>query len=319
MKTQVLQERIYRYLLSDLPEEEQSVLEQEFLADGSLFEQVWEAENQLIDNYVRGQLTSVEKDLFERNYLASPVHRQRLAFAENFVRAADSVTAPVTPDIETARSTNRRNSLLPGRNSNRLRWAMAAAVLLFAASSIWLFAETRRLREQLNQARHDVASEQRIKELEKELEAQRKQRDELAAELAAAREEQLPPTGRDTQPNQSEQPSVLSFLLSPVLMRSGGEPQELKVSKDINAILLKMRVQESDGRLFQVRLRRVDGAQIWSTSSIRARTQEKDLVVSVNIPADRIANGDYILTLSATKSANDLEEINRYFFRVIKQ
>ena len=70
MKTETQEKRIYRYLLGDLPEEDQFALEQEFLADGALFEQVWAAENELIDRYVRGGLTSAEKHLFEKNYLA---------------------------------------------------------------------------------------------------------------------------------------------------------------------------------------------------------------------------------------------------------
>ncbi|HET8677807.1 MAG TPA: hypothetical protein VFO63_18550 [Blastocatellia bacterium] len=90
METDALEERIHRYLLGDLPEEEQSALEQVFLDDGEVFEQVWAAENDLVDRYVRGKLTPAEKHLFEENYLASPAHRERLAFAKKLVQAADS-------------------------------------------------------------------------------------------------------------------------------------------------------------------------------------------------------------------------------------
>lgn len=90
METDALEERIHRYLLGDLPEEEQSALEQVFLDDGEVFEQVWAAENDLVDRYVRGKLTPAEKHLFEENYLASPAHCERLAFAKKLVQAADS-------------------------------------------------------------------------------------------------------------------------------------------------------------------------------------------------------------------------------------
>lgn len=318
MKKAFLQMRIYRYLLSDLPQEEQSALEQEFLANDELFEQAWAAENVLIDQYVRGKLTLAEKDLFERNYLASPVHRERLEFARNLVRAADSATEMTSADVAPDRPANRWRSLTAGWKSNRLSWVMAATVLLFGASSVWLFAENRRLREQIYQARPDQAFEQRIKELEKELDAQREKRDEMAAELAAVREHQ-PSTG-GTQPNQDDKKSVVSFLLSPVLMRSDGNPQELKIQNETAAVTFKMNVQEPAGRTYQVRLRTVDGAQIWSRGSLKARQQEKTGgIVSVTIPSDKIPKNDYILTLSAINSSNESEEINRYFFRVINQ
>ena len=316
MKTDVLQMRIYRYLLSDLSQEEQSALEQEFLANDELFEQVGAAENVLIDRYVRGKLTSAEKDLFERKYLASPVHRERLEFARNLVREADSATEMASAEFGPDRPANWWRSLLTGQNRTPLGWAMAATVLLFAAISFWLFAENRRLREQIYQGRSGQAFEQRIQELEKELNAQREQRDEMAAELAILRENQ-PSTG-GPQPNQDEKKSVVSFLLSPVLMRSEGNPQVLKIPNETAAVTFKMNVQEPAGRSYEVGLRTVDGAQIWSRSSLKARQQEKDGgIVSVTIPSNKIPRNDYILTLSAINSSNDSEEINRYFFRVI--
>jgi hypothetical protein len=318
MKTDVLQMRIYRYLLSDLPQDEQSALEQEFLANDELFDQVWATENVLIDRYARGKLTPEEKDLFERNYLASPVHRERLEFAKTLVRAADSATEATSADFGPARPSKWWSSLVEGWNSNRLSWAMAATVLLFAASIVWLFAENRRLREQIYQAGPERAFEQRIKDLEKELSTQREQRDELAAELAALREEQ--PLTVGPQPNHADQTSVVSFLLSPMLMRGDGDPQELKIKDETTAVIFKMNVQEPNGRSYQVRLRTVDGAQIWSRSSLKARQQGKDGgIVSVSIPSNKIPKNDYILTLSAINSSNESEEINRYFFRVINQ
>lgn len=319
MKTDALQKRIYRYLLGDLPQEEQSALEQDFLGDEGLFEEVWAAENELIDCYVRGRLTPAEKALFERNYLASPVHRERLVLSQNLVRAADSSSETRSDEPRTARADKWRSSVFGGWKSIGFRWATSVALVLFAAGTVWLISENRRLREQINQTIQQVPSENRIKELEKELQAQREKRDELVAELAALREQQSATVETQPQDIPSEQRSVASFLLSPLLMRSGNEPQELKLPNDANAALLRMRVERADGDSFQASLRTVDGAQVWSRSGIEPRSQNKsDFRVSVSIPASKIPPGDYILTLSAIK-ANELEEVNRYFFRVIKQ
>ncbi|HEV2668794.1 MAG TPA: hypothetical protein VG324_28005, partial [Blastocatellia bacterium] len=78
-----------RYLLGDLPEIEQTAVEQEYFADPEKFEEVWAAENDLVDRYVRGRLSRGERELFERNYLQSPKHRERVAVARKLLEAAD--------------------------------------------------------------------------------------------------------------------------------------------------------------------------------------------------------------------------------------
>src|SRR5215510_183207 len=82
-------ERTIRYLLGDLPETEQTAVEQEFFVDQEKFEEVWAIENDLVDRYVRGRLSRRERELFERNYLQSPKHRERVAISRKFLEAAD--------------------------------------------------------------------------------------------------------------------------------------------------------------------------------------------------------------------------------------
>jgi hypothetical protein len=322
MKRGALEDRIHRYLLGDLPDEEQSSFEQEFMADGERFEQVWAAENELIDRYVRGGLTVAQKHLFEVNYLASPVHRERLDLAKKLIQAADSDREKEKAGFAAAHPRSRWSSLLTAWSANRWRWAVVGAVALFAVSSVWLFTENLRLRDQINRLRQQEAREQqRSEELEEELKAQREQSDKLDY----LRENELPPIDPQTAeprtlPEQGESQPAISFLLSPLLIRGDGEAQELKIPKETEAVLLKMRVQESIERSLQVSLRTVEGVQIWSRSGIKFRPQEKNgSIVSVSIPANKIPAGDYVLTLSALNEANEPEEINRYFFRLSKQ
>src|ERR1039457_904643 len=70
-----------RYFLGDLPKEERARLEDRYLVDVELFEELLAAENDLIDAYVRGELTEAETQQFEMEYLKSPERRDRLDFA----------------------------------------------------------------------------------------------------------------------------------------------------------------------------------------------------------------------------------------------
>jgi hypothetical protein len=105
-----------------------------------------------------------------------------------------------------------------------------------------------------------------------------------------------------------------------MLTRGDSEAQQLPIANGTPAVVLQMTVQEHGEQTFQVGVRTVEGAPVWRKGSIKPQQATKGgLLVSVNVPAARLPPGDYILTLSATRGAKEAEEINRYFFRVVKQ
>jgi hypothetical protein len=80
---------IRRYLLGELTEADQAALEQELLLDRGQFDRVWAVENDLVDSYVRGEMSRADRERFEGHYLASPLHRERAAIAESFLTDFD--------------------------------------------------------------------------------------------------------------------------------------------------------------------------------------------------------------------------------------
>ncbi len=80
---------IRRYLVGELAEADQAALEQELLIDKGKFDQVWAVENELVDSYVRGEMSRADRERFEGHYLASPSHRERVAIAESFLTDID--------------------------------------------------------------------------------------------------------------------------------------------------------------------------------------------------------------------------------------
>ena len=79
---------IRRYLLGELAEADQAALERELLIDRGKFDQVWGVENELVDSYVRGEMSRADRERFEVHYLVSPLHRERVVIAESFCPAA---------------------------------------------------------------------------------------------------------------------------------------------------------------------------------------------------------------------------------------
>ena len=90
MKIDQRENLIRRYLLGELAEADQAALEQELLINRGKFEQVWAVENELLDSYVRGEMSRADRERFEGHYLTSSLHRERVAIAKSFLAYADS-------------------------------------------------------------------------------------------------------------------------------------------------------------------------------------------------------------------------------------
>jgi hypothetical protein len=80
---------IRRYLLGELAEAEQAAFERELLRDRGKFDQVCAVENELVDSYVRGEMSLADRERFEAHYLASPLNRERVAIAQAFLTIID--------------------------------------------------------------------------------------------------------------------------------------------------------------------------------------------------------------------------------------
>jgi hypothetical protein len=82
---------IRRYLLGELAEADKAALERELLIDRGKFDLVWGVENELVDSYVRGEMSRADRERFEVRYLVSPLHRERVAIAEPFLTDIDQM------------------------------------------------------------------------------------------------------------------------------------------------------------------------------------------------------------------------------------
>src|SRR5262245_53278405 len=74
-------ELIARYLLGDLPEEQQVEIEDRAFSDPEYRQNITAVENDLIDEYVRRQLSNQQRRQFEERFLASADRRKRVEFA----------------------------------------------------------------------------------------------------------------------------------------------------------------------------------------------------------------------------------------------
>src|SRR5215472_12741475 len=118
------EERIVRYLLDEMGEEERLRLEDRLFHEPDFFELVHSVEDELILKFVRGELETQPASRFSEVYMNEPAKRARVESARVWRQAAGEVAAASRFSLAT--------SSPAARLWLRLSVPAAAAVILFA-------------------------------------------------------------------------------------------------------------------------------------------------------------------------------------------
>ena len=315
---------IARYLLGDLPEEQQVAIEDRAFADKDYLALVTAVENDLIDEYVREDLSDTDRQQFERQFLASAERRKRVEFAKALAQVS---TVPERTVISQPTKWTWRDSLyafLVGLNP-AAKVAMVAVMLVLFNGGIWLLTETLRVRRQLTQLQ--AQNQARQNELQQQVEAERKRNEELNAQLTQEKQQReqseeslqkLSETGDATNP--PPRPVIASLILLPGLSRGGGEKATLAMPGDARLVRLQIGIDPDEPyKTFAVELRTTAGRQVWTRENLTARTRGRTRAVSLTLPASVLKSGDYELRLSGRQEGGESEDVGFYYFDVKKR
>ena len=306
MKTTEQENLIRQYLLGDLPEAEALALEQKYFNDAEKFDQIWAMEDVLVDAYVRDQLPAADRALFEKNYLATEKHRDRVANARFFLAEADAsfpVEPTVSPRPENSQSLWWQN-LKAVFSPQQLAFGGVLAMFLLTFGG-WLY------------FRSHKASPKQIAEVKTSPSIV-----SLATPVPSIPMPSMPtptPQSKTSPPSSSPSapPSILAFTLIGAGVRDSGNVQQLVIPNGTKQVRLQMKLDDQEFSRFQVKLRKIDGAEIFSQSSLLPTANKKS--VSAVIPTAKLSSGDYVVTLEGIKTTSEQEEINKFFFRVTKK
>jgi anti-sigma factor RsiW len=84
---------LVRYLLGDLPEEEQVEIEERAFRHHQYLETIQAVESDLIDEYVRGGLSDRKRRQFEARFFVSAERRRKVGFAKTLALATSEFEA----------------------------------------------------------------------------------------------------------------------------------------------------------------------------------------------------------------------------------
>lgn len=134
--TPEVQARLRQYLLGLLAEGSREEIEKGLLRDEDLFEELLIAEDDLVDNYLGGELSRNERTAFEQHFLATTERQEKLTFARAFNR---HMTATHPSEIAAGRFW----PLLKNRQSQVFGVTGIAILLIAVVLALWLFRDQR--------------------------------------------------------------------------------------------------------------------------------------------------------------------------------
>jgi len=289
-------ERALQYLLGELPEQEAVEFEEQCFADDALFEETSALENDLIDSFVRGELSEAERQQFEKGYLISPARRANVQFSR--VLAGHLSTLPPGEAVAESRNPPALFSLQVWMG--RLAWATIAVVVTAGIS--WMMLANRRLRHELDLMRARQAQFQQ-------------QEQDLRLQIAAL-DAQVRQGGAGGQ----VRPEIISLILTPGLNRSDAAARKLVISSPAPLVRMELYLEQDDSRSYRASVQNAEGQQIWETKDLKSHAGPQGAKsVTIEISSSLLQSGDYLVKLDGKAANGQFEEAEDYRFQVVKR
>jgi hypothetical protein len=202
--------------------------------------------------------------------------------------------------------------------------ACVALVLLGAAAvimqSVRLRRESQRLaaeratierqREELNR----IAAEQntRIAGRASELEAQQRRNAEELARIEELRQREQQQEGRNQQ--RAATPTMATLFLYAGSLRSGGRPEEVKISSGASQLPLGLVLETADYRSYNVRIKDAQNKEVLAKDGLSLRSGK---TLFLKVPKTKLTPGNYSVDVSGIAPSGTAVHLRTYQFRVI--
>ena len=293
-----------KYLLGNLTEEEQVQVEERAFADVDYLRSLEATEADLIDAYVRGELSQADRRNFEFRFLTSPGRRSKVEFA----RALATVTSEAKTQESAAAERPSFIRALWGWNP-AVQFAAAAAVLICVVGGAWLYSENAAMRSRIVAL---DAERRGFQVREQNLRRRLKEEESRTAALTA----QSPPLS-EAPSEATRAPLVASLILAPGLSRGEARVERLVLSPSVQIARIEIQLDSRDDYpRFRAELRTRRGEEVLSRSNLVGRKSGPGFAVAVDVPATALAVGDYELALKGIAADHSSQDVGYYYFGV---
>lgn len=309
--------KLTRYLLGEFSEVDRADIEDRYLSEADFFDELLVAEDELIDDYVRGGLSRKDQELFEQNFMCTAARQERVKSSRALMKFADTHAA------STSVSFWQRLGSIFRLESPSMRLVLATGFMMLIVGGPLLVIQMSKLRADLKGLQSEqLAQNQREKELEQVLAQQKQKNDELnqsinrersergqlEQEVARLREQQAPPVTFGLGVGESERG------------RGSTSRQAAKITVPAGAEVIKLRLDllKDEYENYLVVLEDAQQHDVWRALVQSAKTGKGKAVV-VRLASRIFTTGQYKLTLSGKKNNEEYEVISEFPVDVIKK
>jgi hypothetical protein len=315
---------LVEYLLGSLPERDAELLDESSVANDEFAMRLSAVENDLLDAYVRGELSGAILEKFQKFYLSSGKRRAKMRLAESLFTlegkaAASRARADAPPGQYGQRETSPASSWLRLFRFPSWGFAVVAAMLV---AVVLLGVDNLRLYNQISREQAFGAGlQQRERELQAKLDQEHDANRETKDELDRVRES-LAQLGKHStaSPRGAESSSlpvgIAFFVLSPQ-MRGAGQITTLSLPRATTVVDLRLDLESNDFPQYRAVLKdSATNQSVWRSGRLTAKATGLRSTVSIRVPAKLLKQRNYVTELTGCPTIGAPEFISSYAFIV---
>jgi hypothetical protein len=315
---------LVEYLLGSLPESDAELLDESSVADDEFAIRLSAVENDLLDAYVRGELSGAILEKFRTFYLSSGKRREKMRLAESLF-TLEGKAAAVRDRTDAPASPYGRRETPPTSSWLRLltlpSWGFAAVAAMLVAV-ILLGVDNLHLYNQISREQAFGAElQQRERELQAKLDQEHDATHETKDELDRVRESLAHLGNHFTASPRGAEPSSLPvsiafFVLSPQ-MRGAGQMTTLSLPRATTLVDLRLDLESNDFPQYRVVLKdSATNRSVWRSGRLTAKATGLRSAVSIRVPAKLLKQRNYVTELMGCPTIGAPEFISSYAFIV---
>jgi hypothetical protein len=309
-----------QYLLGNLSDEEMARLEERFFSDNQEFEELEIAEDELIDRYVRQELSPEDRKKFEQRIQSYPRLAARVDVGR--VLAARFSSSPPLETVEQAQVIRPKPAWwktlfgLSAQDAPALRFGFASAAAFIGVAILALVLGIRLH----NESQRLAAEQQQRAELERQIKELKNRSDELDASLKETlrkNEELLAKLPQPTPPPDKPSSSIFSLFLLPGSQRGGGG-QTKKIPPETSNVEVSLELGDGGYRQYTAVLQTFERKVLTRESGLRPVTFRSSKVIRFRVSAQQLPPGDYLIHVDGVNESGATESFNDYTFRIAR-
>lgn len=318
-----MKEQLLSYFLGELSDEQQIQVEEEYFDNDEKYLEFEAAQNDLIDAYVKNQLSASEKEKFKKYLELTPGLQKRVQMAQalsiHIAKLNESQSPVSEKKAHSTLSVSWWQSIKDSFQSFNLflRFVFALGMAFMILALVFTFFEQQKYKELAEKKELQLleSQKQQTKTLE-QLKLEQANSAELSKKLSKEESE------KEKLESQLAENSIVEKLgieLYPILVRSSGGQKILNISEKTNQrVKFKLNLPKSSYKPSQIVIK-IGSKVVFEENNLSKNASQANNVLSFEISTSVLEENDYILQVNGKDKGSNLVNIQDYVFSVRKK